>query len=105
MHSENKKLDQSIITSREQSSATTKDDNGKLEFISSEKADALFDVLYGQNVTQNVLKGMTGHTIGKVVRGRVKIIHTDYKNPEKVKKEMAEMQEGQFWYRRLRPLN
>jgi phosphoenolpyruvate synthase/pyruvate phosphate dikinase len=92
---QNEKLDYKIVSSRKQSSAITKTNNGELEFVSSMEADALFDVLYGQNDARNVLKGMMGHSIGKVVKGKVKIIHTDYKNPDKVKKEMSEMEDGQ----------
>jgi len=93
---ENKKLDPDTILSRKNIAAITKDDNGKVEYVTEEKAQELFDLLYGKNEDKNVLKGITGYSNGQIVKGEVKIIHTDYKNIEKVKKEMAEMKDGQI---------
>lgn len=90
------KLDGNTISQRKNIAAITKDTNGKIEFVDAPKATNLFDTLYGENLDQSVLKGITGHTTGEVVSGKVKIIHTDYKNTEKMKKEMAEMEQGQI---------
>lgn len=70
--------------------------NAKPVFFQGDEANA-FITRFGSTTIQtnskNDIQGVTAHTNGKIVQGKVFLLHTDYGNFEKLKIQMAQMKQ------------
>lgn len=88
------KVSQNILEERKHIATVLKTSEGEIVFPDAKTSEKLLDILYGAADETDVLRGITGYSNGKIVKGKVKRIDTDYGDIEKVKRQMAEMEQG-----------